>query len=85
MAAQAKRKVKRASGLLRDAARDLAAAADGTDVVGTFVIRDSQDVQTVTAALQLELERRGPHEVVLIREPLKTHPQGPSRGEGEPA
>lgn len=66
--AAAKDKIKRAAGLLRAAARDLAAEADA-DVLGTFRVTDPEGAADVAAALSLALSQRGPLEVTVLVAP----------------
>lgn len=82
----ARRRVKRAAGQLREAARDLGAALeDDADVVGVTRATWPADVRNVTAAVQRAVDRYGEVQVVVIARPGRTPHHGPARGEGDTA
>lgn len=67
----ARRRVKRAAGLLREAAADLAGALHGEQVVAVVTVDDTDDIDDVVAGVQLGLHRHGGHPldvVILTRE-----------------
>jgi len=75
-AAIAKRRVKRAQGLLAEAVRDLAALADGSDVLGTFDL--PADLDLVRGAIDLAVAERGGLRIHIVAVPATptTTPQG---------
>lgn len=74
-AAAAKQKLKRAQGLVREVVSDLAAIAEGADVIGVFDIESGADVETVAAALSAALEQRGRMQVHLVAESARRTPR----------
>lgn len=82
----ARRKVRRASGLLRDAARDLAAAVDGQTVLGVLHAHDATTIADAEGLIALGVGRYGAVDVIVIARPTgrqsHTH-HGPQRGAKE--
>lgn len=80
----ARRKVKRAAGLLKDAARDLAAAADGQEALGVIRAHDAASTQAALELVRLGVGRHGGVDVIVIARPTgRAHPpRPPHRGEG---
>lgn len=62
----AKRKVKRASGLLRDAARELAAAGEDHTTVGTVHVANSDQARDADSLIAIGLARYGAVDVVVL-------------------
>lgn len=70
----ARRKVKRAAGLLKDAGRDLAALTEGTDALGVICAHDQPSMRTVSDLIRLGVGRYGAVDVVVIARPVRaTH------------
>jgi hypothetical protein len=65
----AKRKVKRADGLLRDAVRELAALAEGQDTLGILRAHDEQSLADARELIELGVARHGAVDVVVIARP----------------
>jgi hypothetical protein len=82
-AAAAKQKLKRAGGLIREAVRDLAIAADGVDVIGVFDVDSPPEIDAVGGALAVALQQRGPLQVQIVAAPASrpTTPPRPARAE----
>lgn len=76
-AAAAKQKLKRAGGLIREAVRDLAIAADGVDVIGVFDVDSPPDIDVVGGALALALQQRGPLQIQIVATPASRPPGTP--------
>jgi hypothetical protein len=67
----ARRRVKRASGLLREAVADLAGVVGGEDVLGTLRVHDAQTQEDVAGLIELGIVRYGAVEVVVIARPSR--------------
>lgn len=65
----AKRKVKRADGLLRDAVRELAALAEGQDTLGILRAHDEQSLADARDLIEGGVARHGAVDVVVIARP----------------
>jgi hypothetical protein len=65
----ARRKVNRASGLLRDASRALAALAEGQDTLGVLRAHDEQSLAGAHELIELGVARHGAVVVVVIARP----------------
>jgi len=79
-AAIAKRRVKRAQGLLSEAVRDMAALADGADLLGTFDL--PADLEQARAALDIATAERGGLHVHIVAVPA-TPTTAPRGGRGD--
>jgi hypothetical protein len=80
--ALARRRVKRAGGLLREAASDLAAALSGdATTFGVVHASDEHTIAEATAAVRLAVERHGAVDVVIVAEPRR--PPKPAPGIGD--
>jgi len=64
-AERAKRKLKRAHGLVREVIGDLAEGAHG-DLIGEFSLSEEQGLDQVAAALAVALRQRGPFRVQIV-------------------
>lgn len=67
----ARRKVNRAAGLLRDAARDLASLADGNTIVGVQRVHDSETVASARELIATGAARHGAVDVIVIARPTR--------------
>lgn len=76
----ARRKVKRAEGLLRDAARDLASLAGDDDVLGVLRVHDAATVDSVRELIELGAGRHGAVDVVVIARPQRRARSIPTTG-----
>lgn len=65
----AKRKVKRAEGLLREAVRALGALAEGQDTLGVLTAHDESSTDAVHELIEGGVARHGAVEVVVIARP----------------
>lgn len=72
----ARRRVKRAGGLLREAVRDLAALADGPTAVGVTRVHDQATAEAARELIALGVGRHGAVDVVVLARPTHPH-QGP--------
>lgn len=82
---QARRRVKRAGGLLREAARDLARlTSDGPGIIATVAVIDADTEAQALALLRLERARRGELDVVLLPRPSAAPPQSGESRRGDP-
>lgn len=61
------RKLKRAEGLTREARGELAALANGTDVLGELELTDAGDVHQATELLELLQAQYGPVHLTVVR------------------
>lgn len=84
-AEQARRRVKRAAGLLREASRDLArATSDAPGIIATVSVVDADTEAQALALLRLERARRGELDVVLLPRPSAAPPQSGESRRGDP-
>jgi hypothetical protein len=74
------RRVKRASGQLREAARDLSQLADGLDVVGVTHVHDGTSAGNASELIALGLGRHGAVDVVVIARSGRRNPPRPDHG-----
>lgn len=68
-AESARRRVRRASGLLREAARDLAALTEGLESLGTQHAHDLESINAARDLISLGVARHGAVDVVVIARP----------------
>jgi len=68
-AESARRRVKRASGLLRDAARDLMAITEGQEALGVHHVHDTESVQGARDLISMGVARYGAVDVIVIARP----------------
>lgn len=66
---ESRRKLKRASGLIRDAIGNLAAVEE--DVLGDFTVETDTDVAAVAAAVEVARAQRGPLHVQIVAAPTR--------------
>jgi len=66
---ESRRKLKRASGLIRDAICDLAATQE--DVIGDFTVETQADVGAIAAAVEVARAQRGPLHVQIVAVPVR--------------
>jgi len=65
----ARRKVKRAAGLLKDATRDLAALTEGQQALGVLRVHDMNTVNDARDLISLGVARHGAVDVIVIARP----------------
>lgn len=65
----AKRKVKRANGLLKDAARDLAAITEGQNALGVLRAQDTPSIDAARDLISVSVAHYGAVEVIVIARP----------------
>jgi hypothetical protein len=73
----AKRKIKRAGGLLKDATRDLAALTEGQDALGVLRAQDRQSIDAARDLISVSVAHYGAVEVIVLARPAgraHTHP-----------
>lgn len=68
-AASARRRVKRAAGLLREAASDLAASSEGADTIGVVHAVDARTVTEAQDLVRVAQARHGRVDVVILARP----------------
>ncbi len=75
----ARRRVNRAAGHLRDAARDLARLTNGElDVLGVLTVHDADSAQSVSDLVSLERGRHGAVDVVVLARPTGRRGSSPT-------
>lgn len=80
----ARRKLKRASGLLRDALHELAAIVDGETALGVLRAHDAQSTQQALELIRLGVARHGAVDVIVLARPTgRAHPPRPPDGAKE--
>lgn len=80
----ARRKVKRAEGLLRDAARDLASLAGDDNVLGVLRVHDAQTIESAAELIELGAGHHGAVDVVVIARPQRRARSTPTTGPDGP-
>lgn len=78
----ARSRIKRAGGLLREAARDLAIATDGETALGTTRVHDDPSRQAALDLIGVGVARYGAVDVVVIARPIRRRTNPPT---GRPA
>lgn len=85
----ANRRIRRATGLLRDASRDLAAALDDdTPPLGVLNVHDADTADAARDLIAVGVGRYGAVEVLVLPRPTRRHRHTPTtahQGEGDPA
>jgi hypothetical protein len=82
----ARRKVRRADGLLRDAVRDLAALCGEQDTVGVLRAHDGASIADARELIELGVARHGAIDVVVLARPtgrVRSTPTMAREGEGD--
>ena len=85
-AESARRRVRRAAGLLKEATRDLAAAVDGQTSLGTVHVHDASSAESARDLIALGVGRHGAVDVIVIARPTRRAGSTPTTaltGEGE--
>lgn len=65
----ARRRIKRAAGLLREAVQDLAALSDGADTIATVHVDDADSVGDAANVIRVAQSRYGDLDVVILARP----------------
>lgn len=65
----ARRRLKRAAGLLREATADLAALSGDADTIGVVQVNDEQSAQEALAMMRVALTQHGSLDVVILAPP----------------
>lgn len=76
----ARRRVKRATGLLSEAARDLAAATGGQTTLGVVRVHDTQSAIAAHDLIEIGVGRHGAVDVIVVARPRprpRTNPPRP--------
>lgn len=73
----ARRQIKRASGLLRDATRSLAAAAESETVLGVVHVHDAQTLAQAQDLIRVGVGHHGAVDVLVVASPAGRRPTPP--------